>query len=172
MVDSAGLIDRASAPLLASPPLQPEPDSPEGGKFAFGKVVDDSLSSEKSPVLYSSDEASSLGSDEYAKLQRRIILAALAVSALAVSITALFFDLHVASSLLAGALSGVLYLWLLARSVGKLGNGSKNVSKAQLLVPIVLFLAVLRSPQLELLPAITGFLLYKPAMIIQFLLES
>ena len=172
MVDSAGLIDRASAPLLASPQLQPESDSPEGGKFVLEKVVDDSFSSEKTPVLESSGQASMPSSDEYAKLQRRIILAALIVSALAASITALFFDLQVASSLLAGALSGVLYLWLLARSVGKLGNGSKNVGKTQLLVPIVLFLTVLRFPQLDLIPAILGFLHYKPSMIIQVLLES
>ena len=172
MVDSAGLIDRASAHLLASPPLQPESDSPKGGKFVLGKVVDGSSGSDKAPVLDSSSEAFMPSFDEYAKLQRRIVLAALMVSAFAVSITALFFGLHIASSLLAGALSGVLYLWLLARSIGKIGNGSKNVSKTQLLVPIVLFLVVLRSPQFELMPAILGFLLYKPAMIMQFLLES
>ena len=172
MVDSAGLIDRAPAPLLASPQLQPEPDSPKGGKFVLEKVVDGSLSSEKPLVLDSSGEAPTLSSDEYAKLLHRILLVALMVSALAVSIGAFFFGFHVASSLLAGALSGILYLWLLGRSVGKLGNGSKNVSKTQLLVPIVLFLVVVRLPQLELIPAILGFLLYKPAMIIQVLLES
>jgi ATP synthase protein I len=110
--------------------------------------------------------------DDYAQLQRRLILATLIVSALAALITALVFDLHTAASLLVGGLGGVLYLRLLARSVGKLGNGAKKVGKTQLLVPVVLVLAGARLPQLELLPALLGFLLYKPALILQVLLDS
>jgi ATP synthase protein I len=91
---------------------------------------------------------------------------------LAVSITALVFSLHTAASLLVGALGGVLYLRLLARSVGKLGNGSKKVGKTQLLVPVVLVLAGARIPQLDLLPALLGFLLYKPALILQAFSET
>jgi ATP synthase protein I len=120
----------------------------------------------------SSAEVSTTSDDEYAQLQRRFILATLAVSVFAVSVTALVFDLHIASSLLVGAVCGVLYLRLLARSVGKLGKASKSVSKIQLLVPVLLVLAVSRLPELELLPALFGFLLYKPAMILQVLLES
>tara|TARA_B100001964_G_scaffold76493_1_gene86690 strand:- start:987 stop:1367 length:381 start_codon:yes stop_codon:yes gene_type:complete len=120
----------------------------------------------------SSTEVSTTSDDEYAQLQRRFILATLAVSVFAVSVTALVFDLHIASSLLVGAVCGVLYLRLLARSVGKLGKASKSVSKIQLLVPVLLVLAVSRLPELELLPALFGFLLYKPAMILQVLLES
>ena len=88
------------------------------------------------------------------------------------AITALAFDLHIASNVLVGALAGVLYLRLLARSVGKLGNGSKSVSKIQLIVPVVLVISASRFPQLELLPAFLGFLLYKPALILQGLLEA
>ena len=77
-----------------------------------------------------------------------------------------------AASVLVGSLAGVLYLRLLARSVGKLGNGSKKVGKLQLLVPVVLVLAAARLPQLELLPALLGFLLYKPALILQAVLDS
>jgi len=105
--------------------------------------------------------------DAYARLQRRLILATLMVSALAVPVTALVFDPHTAVCLLVGALAGVLYLRLLARSVAKLGTGSKKVGKLQLLVPVVLVLAAAKLPQLELLPALIGFLLYKPALILQ-----
>ena len=42
----------------------------------------------------------------------------------------------------------------------------------QLLVPVVLVLAAARTPQLELLPAFLGFLLYKPALILQAVLDS
>ena len=112
------------------------------------------------------------GMEDYARLQQRLILATLIVSAAAVALTAVVFDLPTAGSVLVGALAGVLYLWLLARSVNKLGNGSKKVSKIQLLVPAVLVLAGSRFPQLELLPAILGFLLYKPALILQALFDS
>ena len=64
--------------------------------------------------------------DDYARLQQRLILATLMLSALTVIITALVFDLFIAGSVLVGALAGVLYLRLLARSVSKLGNGSKT----------------------------------------------
>ena len=117
-------------------------------------------------------EAAEAPSDDYLRLQRRLLLATLIVSAIAVLITALAFNLHIAGSLLVGALGGLLYLRLLARSVGKLGNGAKKVGKTQLLVPVVLVLASARLPQLELLPALLGFLLYKPALILQVLLDS
>ena len=106
------------------------------------------------------------------QLQQRIFKATLFVSALAVAITAFFFDFHTSLSLFVGALSGVLYLRLLARSIGQLGRSSKSVSKIQLLVPIILVLAVSKLPQLELLPALMGFLLYKPSLIFQILFES
>lgn len=111
-------------------------------------------------------------SEDYLRLQRRALFATLVLSALAVAIAAIVFELHVASSVFVGGLSGALYLWLLARSVGKLGKSSQTVSKAQLLVPVVLFIAATRFAQLDLLPAILGFLLYKPAMILQVFLSE
>lgn len=158
--------------MLASPLLQPEIDPPKGGQGGLETVVESSQNTELSMDPDSSTEVSTTSDDEYAQLQRRFILATLAVSVFAVSVTALVFDLHIASSLLVGAVCGVLYLRLLARSVGKLGKASKSVSKIQLFVPVLLVLAVSRLPELELLPALFGFLLYKPAMILQVLLES
>ncbi len=158
--------------MLASPLLQPEIDPPKGGQGGLETAVESSQNTELSMDPDSSTEVSTTSDDEYAQLQRSFILATLAVSAFAVSVTALVFDLHIASSLLVGAVCGVLYLRLLARSVGKLGKASKSVSKIQLLVPVLLVLAVSRLPELELLPALFGFLLYKPAMILQVLLES
>ena len=158
--------------MLASPLLQPEIDPPKGGQGGLETAVESSQNTEPSMDPDSSAEVSTTSDDEYAQLQRRFILATLAVSVFAVSVTALVFDLHIASSLLVGAVCGVLYLRLLARSVGKLGKASKSVSKIQLFVPVLLVLAVSRLPELELLPALFGFLLYKPAMILQVLLES
>ena len=121
--------------------------------------------------LDSSGKTSQVIDEEYVQLQRRIYLTNLVVAAFAVLITAVFFDLHSSISLLVGALSGTLYLRLLARSIGKLGKSTKSVSKMQLVVPVLLVLAVSRLPQLELIPALLGFLLYKPSLMIQVLLE-
>lgn len=123
-----------------------------------------------SPDLVAVSTASN-GMDDYARLRQRLILATLILSAVAVGITELRFGLATAGSLLVGALAGVLYLRLLARSVERLGSGSKSVSKFQLLVPVVLVLAAARLPQLQMLPALIGFLLYKPAILLQAALD-
>ena len=129
-------------------------------------------STECNPNLGPSEEASNTSSDDYVQLQLRIFRATLIVSAFAVAITALLFDSHASISLLLGAFSGIIYLRLLARSIGKLGNSSKSVGKIQLVVPVILVLAVSKLSQLDLLPALLGFLLYKPSLIFQVLLES
>jgi ATP synthase protein I len=120
------------------------------------------------------DESSSVanGMDDYLRLQRRMFLATVYATALAVPITALWFDLPTAASLLVGALAGLLYLRLLARSVSRLGIDAKTVGKVQLLVPVVLVLAAARLPFLQILPALVGFLLYKPALIVQAVLDT
>jgi ATP synthase protein I len=116
------------------------------------------------------DASSSL--EDYARLKRRLLLATFVAALLAVPLAALFFDLATAGSVLVGSLAGLLYLRLLARSVDRLGEGSKSVGKFQLLVPALLVVAAARLPQLEILPALIGFLLYKPALLIQALLDA
>ncbi|QVV67547.1 ATP synthase [Synechococcus sp. LA31] len=151
--------------MLATPPL-PHNSS------ASSEALDGEGEDQSVDPVGSVSSTDSAPSDDYLRLQQRLLLATLIVSAIAVLITAVVFDLHIASSLLVGAMAGLLYLRLLARSVGKLGNGAKKVGKTQLLVPVVLVLASARLPQLELLPALLGFLLYKPALILQVLLDS
>jgi ATP synthase protein I len=110
--------------------------------------------------------------DDYIRLQWRLMLATALVSALAVVLTALFKDLPTAGSVLVGALAGLLYLRLLARSVSRLGGDRRSVGKLQLLVPAVLVVASARIPALHILPALLGFLLYKPALILQAVLDA
>ncbi len=117
-------------------------------------------------------EESKASSDEYVQLQQRIYRTALIVSAFAAALTLLFFDFHVSISFLVGALSGIIYLRILARSIGKFGKTSKSIGKIQLVVPVLLVLAASKLPEFDLLPALLGFVLYKPSLIFQFLLES
>ena len=112
------------------------------------------------------------GMESFARLQVRLMLATVIVSVVATLFASLFFDLFVARSLLVGAAAGLFYLRLLARSVARLGGGSRQVGRFQLVVPVVLIVSAARWPQLDLLPAFVGFLLYKPALILQTVFDG
>jgi ATP synthase protein I len=162
---SAGLQDSLDShpetvSLHDSVPQDTDPGHPAAG-------VEASVLTSDAPEAKASN-----GMDDYARLRQRLILATLLVSAVAVVITSLRFDLATAGSLLVGAMAGLLYLRLLARSVERVGNGSKSVGKFQLLVPVVLVLAAARLPELQLLPALIGFLLYKPAILLNAVFDS
>jgi ATP synthase protein I len=138
--------------------------------FVVSEIVED-CSSSRDPLLDidSLDTSSGVKSDEYIELQFRVLRLTLLLTIFSVGIAGFFFGIQATASLLIGALSGIFYFRLLARGVGRLGTSSKIVGKVQLLVPVLLVLASSRFPQLDLIPALLGFLLYKPALIIQFL---
>lgn len=118
-----------------------------------------------------STEDLSNGMEHFQRLRRRLLVSTLLASLTAVPVCWLLFDLPAALSLLVGAVAGLLYLVLLARSVARLGGDRRSVGKIQLLVPVVLVLASARIPGLELVPALVGFLLYKPALLVQAYLD-
>ena len=115
------------------------------------------------------DSSSEVKSDEYLELQFRVLRLTFLFTIFAIGIAGFFFGIQASASLLIGALSGIFYFRLLARGIGRLGTSSKIVGKIQLIIPVLLVLASSRFPQLDLIPALLGFLLYKPALIIQFL---
>tara|TARA_Y100001968_G_scaffold319247_1_gene350499 strand:+ start:1416 stop:1922 length:507 start_codon:yes stop_codon:yes gene_type:complete len=162
---------RASELLLAIPQIISKSSTPKGGKILMDNSEGQSLKPETVLDLEASDLNTEVLSDEYVELQLRIFRLSIVITALAVSLSSIAFGFQVSLSLLLGALSGILYLRLLARGIGKLGKTSKTVSKVQLLVPVLLIVVVAKLPQLQILPALLGFLLYKPSLIIQFLLE-
>jgi ATP synthase protein I len=111
------------------------------------------------------------GMEHFQRLRRRLLLATVIATTTAVPLCWLLFNAATAFSLLVGALCGLLYLLLLARSVARLGGDRRSVGKIQLLVPVVLVLASSRLSQLDLVPALVGFLLYKPALLVQAYLD-
>jgi ATP synthase protein I len=111
------------------------------------------------------------GMGDYQRLQRRLLTATATATALAVPLSGWLFGGPTALSLLVGGLAGLLYIFLFSRSVSRLGGDRKSLGKVQLLVPVVLVLASARIPALEILPALLGFLLYKPALILQAVLD-
>jgi len=108
---------------------------------------------------------------DYRLMQRRLLLVTLGLSALVVLVTALFWDRQTTLSVAIGGLAGLLYLFLLTRSVEKFGGSSRQLGKVQLLVPVVLVLLSSRWHQLQLLPALIGFLVSKSAVIPSTILD-
>ena len=133
------------------------------------EIVEDCSSRDPLLDIDSLDSSFGVKSDEYLELQFRVFRLTFFLAIFSVGIAGFFFGIQASASIFIGALSGILYFSLLARGIGRLGTSSKIVGKVQLLVPVLLVLVSSRFPQLELIPALLGFLLYKPALIIQFL---
>ena len=133
------------------------------------EIVEDCSSRDPLLDIDSLDTSSGIKTDEYLELQFRVLRLTFLLTVFSVGIAGFFLGIQASASLFIGALSGIFYFRLLARGVGRLGTSSKIVGKVQLLVPVLLVLVSSRFPQLDLIPALLGFLLYKPALIIQFL---
>ena len=133
------------------------------------EIVEDCSSRDPLLDIDSLDSSSGVKSDEYLELQFRVFRLTFLLTIFSVGIAGFFWGIQASASLFIGALSGIFYFRLLARGVGRLGTSSKIVGKVQLLVPVILVLVSSRFPQLDLIPALLGFLLYKPALIIQYL---
>jgi len=133
------------------------------------EIVDDCSSHDPLLDIDSLDTSSGVKSDEYLELQFRVLRLTFLLAIFSVGIAGFFVGIQASASIFIGALSGIFYFRLLARGVGRLGTSAKIVGKVQLLVPVLLVVASSRFPQLDLIPALLGFLLYKPALIIQFL---
>jgi len=106
--------------------------------------------------------------DEYTKLQLTIFWVTFIVSILLASITGIFLGFRFGFSIFIGAIAGIFYLRLLAKSIGKLGKESSGVSKLQLLVPVCLFIFASKLGSLDIFPAMIGFFIYKPSLIFYF----
>ena len=133
------------------------------------EIVEDCSSHDPLLDIDSLDASSGVKSNEYLELQFRVFRLTFLLTVFFVGIAGFFWGIQASASLFIGALSGIFYFRLLARGIGRLGTSSKTVGKVQLLVPVLLVLGSSRFPQLDLIPALLGFLLYKPALIIQFL---
>ncbi len=151
--------------VLATPPDADVPASADGGVSKIDLPI---ASVSEAPPSGSGEN----GMDHYNRLRRRLLVATTLAAAIAVPVVALTLGLSSAFSALLGAVCGLLYLVLLSRSVSRLGVSSKSVGKVQLLVPVVLVLTATKVPQLHVLPALLGFLLYKPALLVQALLDA
>ncbi len=109
-----------------------------------------------------------LKNDEYTKLQITIFSITFIVAILVASITGIIIGYTFGVSVFIGAIAGIFYLRLLAKSIGKIGKESNGVSQLQLLVPVCLFLFASKLGSLDIFPAMIGFFIYKPSLILYF----
>ena len=107
-------------------------------------------------------------SDEYTKLQITIFGITFFVAILLASATGIIIGYTFGFSVFIGAIAGIFYLRLLAKSIGKIGKESSGFSQIQLLVPICLFIFASKLGSLEIFPAMIGFFIYKPSLIFYF----
>ena len=143
-------------------------EHPPGENVQFSQSLNNSIIKEsKSGIANQKDNLLSKN-DEYTKLQLTIFGITFIVSILLASITGIFLGFTFGFSIFIGAIAGIFYLRLLAKSVGKLGKESSGVSKLQLLVPVCLFIFASKLGSLNIFPAMIGFFIYKPSLILYF----
>ena len=106
--------------------------------------------------------------DEYTKLQITIFSITFIVAILLASLTGIIIGYTFGFSVFIGAIAGLFYLRLLAKSIGKIGKESTGVSQLQLLVPVCLFIFASKLGSIDILPAMIGFFIYKPSLIFYF----
>ena len=106
--------------------------------------------------------------DEYTKLQITIFGITFIIAILMACITGIIIGYTFGFSVFIGAIAGIFYLRLLAKSIGKIGKESTRVSQLQLLVPVCLFIFASKLGSLDIFPAMIGFFIYKPSLIFYF----
>ncbi len=106
--------------------------------------------------------------DEYTKLQIAIFGITFIIAILLSCITGIIIGYTFGFSVFIGAIAGIFYLRLLAKSIGKIGKESNGVSQLQLLVPVCLFIFASKLGSLDIFPAMIGFFIYKPSLIFYF----
>ncbi len=107
-------------------------------------------------------------SDDFFSLQLALFCLTLFLSIVITIVSCIFINFSFGLSVFTGSIIGILYLRLLAKSIGNLGKTSTGISKVQLLLPVCLFIFASKNELIEILPSIIGFFLYKPAMFYYF----
>ena len=139
-----------------------------GKKFQNSPAKDNSFINEGKLFIARQYQKLSSNSDEYTKLQITIFGITFIVAILVASITGIIIGYTFGLSVFIGAIAGIFYLRLLAKSIGKIGKDSAGISKLQLLVPVCLFLFASKLGSLDIFPAMIGFFIYKPSLIFYF----
>jgi ATP synthase protein I len=102
---------------------------------------------------------------EYDKLKRDLYIVTLVLTGIVTISVWIFYSLNVAINYLLGAISGIVYLRLLARDVDNLDRDNRNLSKTRFALFIGLIVVATQWDRLQILPIFLGFLTYKATLL-------
>ncbi len=102
---------------------------------------------------------------EFYQLKQELITTTLILTGLTFGPVWWAYSLTTALNVLVGALTGVVYMRLLARNVERLGTEQGSVGKSQLAVFVGVIIVASQWENLQVLPVFLGFLTYKAAII-------
>lgn len=102
---------------------------------------------------------------EYAKLKRDLYVVTSVLTGIITVSVWIFYSLGVAINYLLGAISGIVYLRLLAKDVDKIDRDNRNLSKTRFALFIGLIVIATQWDRLQIFPIFLGFLTYKATLL-------
>jgi ATP synthase protein I len=113
-----------------------------------------------------SGSASSGAMADFYQLRSELLITTLVLMAIAFPCVWYFYNRNIALNYLLGAITGVVYLGLLARNVERLGKESASAGKSQIAVFVGVMIVATQWKQLHVLPVFLGFLTFKATLLL------
>ncbi|MFK8182874.1 MAG: ATP synthase subunit I [Phormidesmis sp.] len=158
--NSPDTLEDASAPLESVK----ESDGDTDLEKTQAQDANEQESSEEGPPAFL-PPPSETSMQDYYKLQQDLLRLTVAFGVVIFPFVWWAYSLNTALNYLIGASTGVIYLRMLAKSVGKIGRESPKSNSGRLAILIGVLVTATQWQELSVLPIFLGFLTYKAALI-------